>query len=156
MSENNDELIKAQNELIGVLFEIIKRLQSNNDLDAEYFQIIGNETRSDTDNSRLTEITKEIVKYTKENLKRLTIKSIIKVGNNSHLPFDPSFFDYLLSWNSCYYMGDNLDFNLHVNEYARVLKKNGYLIMAIPKETKYFTTGFFVPKIKRSLPTEIK
>ncbi len=59
MSENNDELIKAQNELIGVLFEIIKRLQSNNDLDAEYFQIIGNETRSDTDNSRLTEITKE-------------------------------------------------------------------------------------------------
>ena len=33
MSENQDELIKAQNELIGVLFEIIKRLQSNNDLD---------------------------------------------------------------------------------------------------------------------------
>ena len=25
MSENNDELIKAQNELIGILFEIIKR-----------------------------------------------------------------------------------------------------------------------------------
>jgi hypothetical protein len=59
MSESNDELIKAQNELIGILFEIIKRLQSNNDLDTEYFQIIGNEARSDTDNSRLTEITKE-------------------------------------------------------------------------------------------------
>ena len=88
-----------------------------------------------------TEITKEIVKYTKENLKRLTIKSVIKVGNNSHLPFDPSFFDYLLSWNSCYYMGDNLDFNLHVNEYARVLKKNGYLIMAIPKETFPYFKG---------------
>ena len=41
MSENQDELIKAQNELIGVLFEIIKRLQSNNDLDTEYFKIIG-------------------------------------------------------------------------------------------------------------------
>ena len=40
MSKNNDDLIKAQNELIGILFEIIKRLQSNNDLDAEYFQII--------------------------------------------------------------------------------------------------------------------
>ena len=40
MSENQDELIKAQNELIGVLFEIIKRLQSNNDLDTEYFKII--------------------------------------------------------------------------------------------------------------------
>ena len=59
MSENKDELIKAQNELIGVLFEIIKRLQSNNDLDTEYFQIIGNNSHSDKDSSRLIEITKE-------------------------------------------------------------------------------------------------
>ena len=59
MSENQDELIKAQNELIGILFEIIKRLQSNNDLDTEYFQIIGKETRTENENSRLDEITKE-------------------------------------------------------------------------------------------------
>ena len=59
MSENTDELIKAQNELIGILFEIIKRLQSNNDLDTEYFQIIGKETRTKNENSRLDEITKE-------------------------------------------------------------------------------------------------
>ena len=59
MSENKDELIKAQNELIGVLFEIIKRLQSNNDLDTEYFQIIGNNSSSDEDITRLSEITKE-------------------------------------------------------------------------------------------------
>jgi len=59
MSENNDGLIKAQNELIGVLFEIIKRLQSNNELDAEYFHIVGKETSSETENSRLTEITKK-------------------------------------------------------------------------------------------------
>ena len=59
MSENNDELVKAQNELIGILFEIIKRLQSNNDLDAEYFQIISKELRSKNEDSRLNEITKE-------------------------------------------------------------------------------------------------
>ena len=59
MSENKDELIKAQNELIGVLFEIIKRLQSNNDLDTEYFQIIGKDFHSDKDTSRLSEITTE-------------------------------------------------------------------------------------------------
>ena len=59
MSENKDDLIKAQNELIGVLFEIIKRLQSNNDLDTEYFQIIGKEKRTETENMRLNEITKE-------------------------------------------------------------------------------------------------
>ena len=59
MSENKDELIKAQNELIGILFEIIKRLQANNDLDTEYFQIIGKETRTENENIRLDEITKE-------------------------------------------------------------------------------------------------
>ena len=59
MSENKDDLIKAQNELIGVLFEIIKRLQSNNDLDTEYFQIIGKEKKTETENMRLDEITKE-------------------------------------------------------------------------------------------------
>ena len=59
MSENNDELIKAQNELIGILFEIIKRLQSNNDLDAEYFQILSKKVRTETENSRLDEITNE-------------------------------------------------------------------------------------------------
>ncbi|MDA0756313.1 MAG: hydrolase [Crenarchaeota archaeon] len=59
MSENNDELVKAQNELIGILFEIIKRLQSNNDLDAEYFQIISKKVRIEDENSRLNEITKE-------------------------------------------------------------------------------------------------
>ena len=59
MSDNNDELIRAQNELIGILFEIIKRLQSNNELDEEYFQIIKKDSRSDDDNSRLNDITNE-------------------------------------------------------------------------------------------------
>ena len=59
MSENKDELIKAQNELIGVLFEIIKRLQSNNDLDTEYFQIMSKENKTENENRRLDEITKE-------------------------------------------------------------------------------------------------
>ena len=59
MSENKDDLIKAQNELIGVLFEIIKRLQSNNDLDTEYFQIMGKENKTENEDRRLDEITKE-------------------------------------------------------------------------------------------------
>ena len=59
MSENKDELIKAQNELIGLLFEIIKRLQANNDLDTEYFKIIKKSIRSEVDDSRLSKITNE-------------------------------------------------------------------------------------------------
>lgn len=55
---SKDELIAAQNEVIGILFEIIKRLQANNDLDEEYFQLIENKKRS-IDKKRLDEITHE-------------------------------------------------------------------------------------------------
>lgn len=57
MSEQEkDELLRAQNDLIGVLFEIIKRLQTNNTLDEEYFQIIASDQVRDTDRKRLDEI----------------------------------------------------------------------------------------------------
>jgi len=57
MSESNkDELIEAQKQVIGVLFEVIKRLQANNDLDEEYFQIISERSKNP---SRLEEILNE-------------------------------------------------------------------------------------------------
>ena len=60
MSEQSkDELIKAQNEVIGVLFEIIKRLQTNSDLDEEYFQIISNEKKRSVNKTRLKKIMEE-------------------------------------------------------------------------------------------------
>ena len=42
-----DELIDAQKQVIGILFEVIKRLQANNDLDKEYFQIISKDDKND-------------------------------------------------------------------------------------------------------------
>jgi hypothetical protein len=57
MSEKNkDDLIEAQKEVIGILFEVIKRLQENNDLDEEYFKIITNDSKNET---RLQEISNE-------------------------------------------------------------------------------------------------
>ena len=54
MSEKSkDELIDAQKQVIGILFEVIKRLQANNDLDEEYFQIIA---KDDKNEIRLKEI----------------------------------------------------------------------------------------------------
>ena len=58
MSEEKDELIKAQNEVIGVLFEIIKRFQINNDLTDEYLKLSIKE-KVESDNERLEAITKE-------------------------------------------------------------------------------------------------
>ncbi len=57
MSEKNkDELIEAQKEVIGILFEVIKRLQENNDLDKEYFEIVTKDNKNET---RLKEISNE-------------------------------------------------------------------------------------------------
>ena len=58
MSEKSkDELIEAQKQVIGILFEVIKRLQANNDLDEEYFQIISSVDK--TKNQRVTKILDE-------------------------------------------------------------------------------------------------
>lgn len=57
MSERSkDELIDAQKEVIGILFEVIKRLQENSNLDQEYFQII---TEDQKDKTRLDQIIEE-------------------------------------------------------------------------------------------------
>ena len=57
MSETEkDELIDAQKQVIGILFEVIKRLQTNNDLDEEYFQLI---TDSIKNKKRIGEILDE-------------------------------------------------------------------------------------------------
>ncbi len=58
---NKDELIEAQKQVIGILFEVIKRLQANNDLDEEYFQIIASKK------PKSSTIIDEIMKERKEN-----------------------------------------------------------------------------------------
>ena len=59
MSESDkDELIRAQKEVIGVLFEIIKRLQENNNLDEEYFQLVTT-NKAETKKERIKEILRE-------------------------------------------------------------------------------------------------
>ncbi len=57
MSERSkDELIDAQKQVIGILFEVVKRLQANNDLDEEYFKIIVDDNKNEV---RIKEILNE-------------------------------------------------------------------------------------------------
>ena len=58
MSEKNkDDLIESQKQIIGILFEVIKRFQANNELDEEYFQIIS--LNDETKNLRPVQILDE-------------------------------------------------------------------------------------------------
>ena len=56
---SKDELIEAQKQVIGILFEVIKRLQANNDLDEEYFQLISIDKKIKHNEERLENIQKE-------------------------------------------------------------------------------------------------
>ena len=57
MSETEkDKLIDAQKQVIGILFEVIKRLQANKDLDEEYFQMLSNGNKNEI---RIKEISDE-------------------------------------------------------------------------------------------------
>ena len=59
--EDKDELIKAQNEVIGILFEVIKKLQENIDLQEEGVQLIIKSKDDDLEENkvRLDKITKD-------------------------------------------------------------------------------------------------
>jgi hypothetical protein len=54
--DEKDQLIDAQKQVIGILFEVIKRLQTNTDLDEEYFEIMTDEVKNE---KRIQEILNE-------------------------------------------------------------------------------------------------
>ena len=61
MAEDKDGLIKAQNEVIGILFEVIKKLQNNIDLQEEGVHLIieSKDGNLEHSKSRLDEIPEE-------------------------------------------------------------------------------------------------
>lgn len=60
------------------------------------------------------EITEKIVNKVKNNLLKAKIDADVRVGTNDNIPFKDNYFDYLLSWNACYYMGKQSDFSKYV------------------------------------------
>ena len=61
LSADNKDLVNAQNEVIGILFEVIKKLQKNIDLQDEGVQLIikSKDDSLDENRARLNEITAE-------------------------------------------------------------------------------------------------
>ena len=61
LSADNKDLVNAQNEVIGILFEVIKKLQKNIDLQDEGVQLIikSKDDNLDENRTRLNDITAE-------------------------------------------------------------------------------------------------
>ena len=99
-----------------------------------------------------TEITQVICNHVNKQFLHLGYAVNCKKGRNHMLPFNDSYFNYLVSWNSSYYMGNinnNHDYLEYLREFARVMKQGGYFIASIPQKScfiydnvKDFTSGY--------------
>lgn len=86
-----------------------------------------------------TEVTKKSANKIKKILKINKINADIREGNNQNLPFERNYFDLVMSLNVIQYERSLDDINLAFQEYSRVLKTNGdiILITVAPKHYSY-------------------
>lgn len=85
------------------------------------------------------EPTDELVKVVASNVSEASGNAEVHSGTNRYLPFREQVFEYLLSWNSCYYIEEEhqFDFPGHVREYARVVRDGGRIFFSIPKASSF-------------------
>ena len=85
------------------------------------------------------EIDANSVETLNQQLTKLGLKeNSVKLGSCANLPFYDEYFDYVISWNSSYYMShDSSSFETNITEMTRVLKPAGWVILSIPKKTAF-------------------
>lgn len=83
------------------------------------------------------EITEGIVRQTGERLAKLGHKADLRVGRNSHMPFDDGYFDHVLACHCCYYCDEGETFGDNMKEYARVMKPGAWLVASVASRESY-------------------
>ncbi len=93
------------------------------------------------------EISEKICNQVHNRFEKLGIKTVLKEGTNTNIPFAENFFDYIVSWNVIHYENTEESINIALKEYRRVLKPEGMLILATVGENhsikKY---GYYIEK----------
>lgn len=87
------------------------------------------------------EITQGIINQTADRLKMLGHVADLRVGRNSHIPFEDDYFDYILACHCCYYCDEGETLADNLAEYARVLKQGGYLVASVACAKSYIFKG---------------
>ncbi|MBU2623846.1 MAG: class I SAM-dependent methyltransferase [Proteobacteria bacterium] len=87
------------------------------------------------------EISKDINWHVQERLAILGIQAELKTGTNAHIPYNESFFQYVLACHSCYYVEPGSTFSDNLAEIARVLETSGFFIASLPMSDTYILNG---------------
>src|SRR5712691_10234268 len=87
------------------------------------------------------EISREICSLAETRMARLGIDVANRVGRNCRIPFDDTFFDYVLACHACYYVDPGTRFDDNAREIARVLRPGGMLIFSAPMASGYLLDG---------------
>jgi len=85
------------------------------------------------------EISEQLVAILRSNLEKHEIPpDQLQVGSCAALPHPDSSFDYVVAWNSSYYMSlDSKNYETHAAELLRVLKPGGWLVLSVPKSSAF-------------------
>lgn len=76
------------------------------------------------------EVEEEICRQGMERLESCGYKADFRVGTNASLPFEDKFFDYIVSWDVIHYEGSEQGIMKAIEEYQRVLKPGGWLLLS--------------------------
>lgn len=83
------------------------------------------------------EITQGIVDQTRSRMHQLGHDPDLRVGRNSSISYEDGTFDYILACHCCYYCDEGETLVDNLEEYARVLKTDGYLIASVANKSSY-------------------
>jgi SAM-dependent methyltransferase len=83
------------------------------------------------------EISQGIVDVTQARMEMMNSNVELRVGRNSSIPYDDSFFDCILACHCCYYCDEGETILDNMKEYSRVLNHGGWLICSIADERSY-------------------
>lgn len=76
------------------------------------------------------EVTEEICELVTGKFSQLEQQLDLRVGKNTHIPFDDNSFDLLVSWNAIHYESNEKDMVRTISEFSRVLKTGGKFIIS--------------------------